>query len=195
MSRMSASTGTGSGTGMKSIRRSPRSTRPPARSRWRRPYSQYGYRKDQRYFAVNVFCELDRPGEWYLDRRRGMVYWLPPGDFDPAKDPDDSERAGRAFRRDGERRTRDSPRPHVPGGTRRRSPHPRRRRLSGGRLHPAATRRRWRSSSRGGGGTASSAAPCTRSAAAARGLPAATARRSRPAVTSSRTAPSPTSPG
>lgn len=51
------------------------------------PYSQYGYRKDQRYFGVNLFCELDRRGEWYLDRRDGMVYWLPPADFDPAKTP------------------------------------------------------------------------------------------------------------
>ena len=43
-----------------------------------RPYSQYGYRKDQRYYAANVLRELDRPGEWYLDRRSGMLYWLPP---------------------------------------------------------------------------------------------------------------------
>jgi len=42
------------------------------------PYSNYGYRKDQRYYAVNVFRELDRPGEWYLDRRTGVIYWLPP---------------------------------------------------------------------------------------------------------------------
>ena len=42
------------------------------------PYSQYGYRKDQRYYAVNVFRELDQPGEWYLDRRIGVIYWFPP---------------------------------------------------------------------------------------------------------------------
>jgi len=48
------------------------------------PYSRYGYRKDQRYFAVNVFGELDRPGEWYLDRRTGIVYWLPPENVDPS---------------------------------------------------------------------------------------------------------------
>jgi len=41
------------------------------------PYSNYGYRQDQRYYAVNVFRELDCPGEWYLDRRTGMIYWLP----------------------------------------------------------------------------------------------------------------------
>lgn len=43
-----------------------------------KPYSSYGYRKDQRYYAVNVFRELDQPGEWYLDRRSAKVYWLPP---------------------------------------------------------------------------------------------------------------------
>lgn len=41
------------------------------------PFSNYGYRQGQRYFAVNVFRELDRPGEWYLDRRNGFAYWLP----------------------------------------------------------------------------------------------------------------------
>jgi hypothetical protein len=43
-----------------------------------KPYSAYGYRKGQRYFAVNVFRELDQPGEWYLDRVKGKLYWLPP---------------------------------------------------------------------------------------------------------------------
>ena len=43
-----------------------------------KPYSQYGYRPGQRYRAVNVLRELDRVGEWYLDRQRGMLYWLPP---------------------------------------------------------------------------------------------------------------------
>ncbi len=42
------------------------------------PYSVYGYRKGQRYYALNVFRELDQPGEWYLDRRAARVYWLPP---------------------------------------------------------------------------------------------------------------------
>jgi len=49
------------------------------------PYSQYGYRKGQRYYAVNLFRELDQPSEWYLDRRTGLVYWLPPDGVDPAK--------------------------------------------------------------------------------------------------------------
>jgi hypothetical protein len=43
-----------------------------------KPYSRYGYRKDQRYYALNVFRELDTEGEWYLDRRTAKAYWLVP---------------------------------------------------------------------------------------------------------------------
>jgi hypothetical protein len=50
-----------------------------------RPYSQYGYRKDQRYYAANIFREIDSPREWYLDRRTGKIYWLPPEGVDGAK--------------------------------------------------------------------------------------------------------------
>jgi len=49
------------------------------------PYSHYGYRKGQRYYAVNVFRELDSPGEWYLDRRTAMIYWLPAGGINVSK--------------------------------------------------------------------------------------------------------------
>jgi hypothetical protein len=49
------------------------------------PYASYGYRKGQRYCAVNVFRELDQPGEWYLDRRTGTIYWLPPAGVEPGK--------------------------------------------------------------------------------------------------------------
>ena len=50
-----------------------------------KPFSRYGYRKGRRYYAVNVLRELDRPGEWYLDRRMATAYWLPPEGVDPAK--------------------------------------------------------------------------------------------------------------
>lgn len=33
------------------------------------------------YFAYNILGELDRPGEWYLDRKTGILYFWPPGDF------------------------------------------------------------------------------------------------------------------
>ena len=50
-----------------------------------RPYSNYGYRKDQRYYALNVFRELDAEGEWYLDRRTATAYWLAPEGIDVSK--------------------------------------------------------------------------------------------------------------
>jgi hypothetical protein len=36
-----------------------------------------------RYFAFNLLEELDQPGEWYLDRKTGILYCYPPAD--PAK--------------------------------------------------------------------------------------------------------------
>jgi hypothetical protein len=42
------------------------------------PYHNYGYRKGQWYYAFNVLAELDTPGEWYLDREKGILYFWPP---------------------------------------------------------------------------------------------------------------------
>jgi hypothetical protein len=42
------------------------------------PYGQYGFRKDQRFYFLNVLEELDQPGEWFLDRKTGMLYFWPP---------------------------------------------------------------------------------------------------------------------
>ncbi len=41
------------------------------------PYSKYGYRKGQRFCAVNLLCELEEPGEWYLDEAHGILYLYP----------------------------------------------------------------------------------------------------------------------
>jgi len=49
------------------------------------PYHNYGYRKGQWYYAFNVLAELDTPGEWYLDREKGILYFWPPA----APGPDD----------------------------------------------------------------------------------------------------------
>lgn len=39
------------------------------------------YRSGQRFYAFNMLCELDRPGEWCVDREAGLLYaWLPPGE-------------------------------------------------------------------------------------------------------------------
>ena len=42
------------------------------------PLHAYGYRKGQWYFALNLLPELDTPGEWYLDRDSGVLYFWPP---------------------------------------------------------------------------------------------------------------------
>lgn len=42
------------------------------------PYHGYGYRKGQWYYAFNILAELDAPGEWYVDRETGVLYFWPP---------------------------------------------------------------------------------------------------------------------
>jgi len=41
------------------------------------PYHNYGYRKGQWYYAYNLLSELDEPGEWFLDREAGKLYFWP----------------------------------------------------------------------------------------------------------------------
>jgi tetratricopeptide (TPR) repeat protein len=47
------------------------------------PYK--GFIKGAPYYAVNVLCELDSPGEWYVDREDGILYFWPP---QPIRDGD-----------------------------------------------------------------------------------------------------------
>ena len=42
------------------------------------PHHHYGYTKNQRYYYLNILEELDTPGEWYLDRAQGLLYFWPP---------------------------------------------------------------------------------------------------------------------
>ena len=49
------------------------------------PYHGYGYRTGQRFYALNLLAELDTPGEWYLDRQRGILYFWPPAGLDEGK--------------------------------------------------------------------------------------------------------------
>jgi hypothetical protein len=42
------------------------------------PHGLYGFRKNQRFYFLNLLEELDQPGEWYLDRKSGMLYFWPP---------------------------------------------------------------------------------------------------------------------
>jgi hypothetical protein len=46
------------------------------------PYHGYGYRKGQWYYAFNLLSELDVPGEWYVDREKGILYFWPPAPVD-----------------------------------------------------------------------------------------------------------------
>ena len=42
------------------------------------PYGLYGFRPGQRFQFLNILEELDQPGEWYLDRPHGLLYFWPP---------------------------------------------------------------------------------------------------------------------
>ncbi|MEN6544668.1 MAG: right-handed parallel beta-helix repeat-containing protein [Armatimonadia bacterium] len=42
------------------------------------PVHPYGFRKGQWWYAFNALCELDQPGEYYLDRETGILYFWPP---------------------------------------------------------------------------------------------------------------------
>jgi hypothetical protein len=42
------------------------------------PYHNYGYQNGKWYYAYNLLSEIDAPGEWYLDRETGVLYFYPP---------------------------------------------------------------------------------------------------------------------
>jgi hypothetical protein len=42
------------------------------------PYAVYGFRKGQPFYFLNILEELDLPGEYYLDRDAGRLYFWPP---------------------------------------------------------------------------------------------------------------------
>ena len=42
------------------------------------PQHCYGYLAGQRYYALNLLEELDQPGEYYVDRSAGVLYFWPP---------------------------------------------------------------------------------------------------------------------
>jgi hypothetical protein len=49
------------------------------------PFHGYGYRKGQWFYAYNLLSEIDQPGEWFLDRESGTLYFWPPGPIDSAR--------------------------------------------------------------------------------------------------------------
>jgi len=46
------------------------------------PTNRHGFRR-KLGCAVNALCELDQPGEWHLDSKKGLIHYLPPNDFNP----------------------------------------------------------------------------------------------------------------
>ena len=46
---------------------------------------EFGVRKGQRWYALNLLEELDTPGEYYIDRKAGMVYFWPPAPLTTGK--------------------------------------------------------------------------------------------------------------
>ena len=42
------------------------------------PHGVYGYTPGKRFYVLNLLEELDSPGEWYLDRKSGVLYFWPP---------------------------------------------------------------------------------------------------------------------
>ncbi len=44
------------------------------------PHGLYGFRTGQRFCFLNILEELDEPGEWFLDREGGVLYFWPPAD-------------------------------------------------------------------------------------------------------------------
>jgi parallel beta-helix repeat protein len=45
----------------------------------------FGYKTGARFYALNVLEELDQPGEWYLDRTGGTLYFWPPAPIKAGK--------------------------------------------------------------------------------------------------------------
>mgnify|MGYP006415950871 FL=1 len=50
-----------------------------------KPYHTYGgYRDGMWFFGFNLLCELDMPGEWYIDREADVLYFWPPRQMESA---------------------------------------------------------------------------------------------------------------
>ncbi|MCL2815312.1 MAG: right-handed parallel beta-helix repeat-containing protein [Oscillospiraceae bacterium] len=45
-------------------------------------YTTYGIAAEQKFSAHNLLCELDAPGEYYIDREQGLLFYYPHGDIE-----------------------------------------------------------------------------------------------------------------
>ncbi len=48
-------------------------------------YSGYPFTKGRRYYFFNILEELDSPGEWFLDRNSGVLYFYPPAKIEDSE--------------------------------------------------------------------------------------------------------------
>ena len=49
------------------------------------PHGAFGYAPGRRFYALNILEELDSPGEYYLDRKTGLLYFWPPTPIEQGK--------------------------------------------------------------------------------------------------------------
>ena len=49
------------------------------------PHGVMGYTKGKRFCALNLLEELDEPGEWYLNRTSGILYFWPPQNLEQGR--------------------------------------------------------------------------------------------------------------
>ncbi len=48
--------------------------------------ARYGFKNGFRYYAYNLLCEMDRPGEYHIDTETGHLTWMVPSGFAPGQD-------------------------------------------------------------------------------------------------------------
>lgn len=48
------------------------------------PFHNYGYSIGAPFYAINALSELDAAGEWFLDRKEGVLFFYPPGEVEKA---------------------------------------------------------------------------------------------------------------
>lgn len=49
------------------------------------PHGVYGYKAGGRFYFLNILEELDTPGEWYLDRKTGLLTFWPPAPLEQSR--------------------------------------------------------------------------------------------------------------
>ncbi len=48
--------------------------------------NDYGFRDGFKFYGEHILCELDCPGEYYVDRDKGVLYWFPETSYEAGND-------------------------------------------------------------------------------------------------------------